>query len=64
MNTPEPTAQGLLGLERGGQRIGLVVFRERVATELAGEHIGKHLKHIFYTFLAFVRVISKCNKME
>jgi hypothetical protein len=64
MNTPEPTAQGLLGLERGDQRIRLVVFRERVATELAGEHIGKHLKHIFYTFLAFVRVISKCNKME
>jgi hypothetical protein len=64
MNTPEPTAQCLLGLERGGQRIGLVVFRERVATELAGENIRKHLKHLFYTLLAFVRVISKCNKME
>jgi hypothetical protein len=64
MNTPEPTAQGLLGLERRDERVGLVVFRERVTTELAGENIGKHLKHLFYTFLAFVRVISKCNKME
>jgi hypothetical protein len=64
MNTPEPSAESLPGLESGGERVGLIVFRQGLPAELTGQYIRKHLKHLFYTLLTLRRVISKCNKME
>jgi hypothetical protein len=64
MNTPEPTAESLPGLESGGERIGLIVFRQGLPAEFTRQYIRKHLKHLFYTLLTLRRVIGKCNKME